>query len=214
MSGEPSLEDVRYALNVAGLSPKSHAYADSRGNIIVKVQVPLTIDDGTRITYECGRDIQRDLACLINMVAWEEDYFTENWQLTLFGNKLTIMIGANVFLPKRHNIHSDNHYPLINQRNDGGDGGGAEYIYAKCISGGSFSLLSIARVFSLMPDTALAELLRHGPGHEIIRVNSQEVYEYLLPHLSRALPWGDLRWRSFPLKDVDGWVSRPIPQVG
>ena len=211
MSGEPSLEDVRYALNVAGLSPRSHAYADLYGGSIVKVQTPLIINGGTQIPRGADGDIQRELAYLIDKIVWEENS-TGNWQLAFSGNGIAITVGADVLLPEGHNIHSDNHYPLIHQGNDDGR---AERVYAECISGSTFNLLSIIKTFSWIPDKAIAELLRHGPGHEVIRINSREVYEDLLPHLAQAFPWvAEAFFMPYPLKDVDGWISRPILQEG
>ena len=211
MSGELSLEGVEYAINTAGLSPRSHAYVDPCGDIIIKIQVPLTLDDGTQVPYGAGSDIRRNLSHLINEISWKGSS-TEDWRLNFFGDRLTVTVGAYVVLPEKHNINSDEHYPLIHQGNDDGR---AERVYAECISGSTFNLLSIIKTFSWMPDKAIAELLRHGPGHEVIRINSREVYEDLLPHLAQAFPWvAEAFFMPYPLKDVDGWISRPILQEG
>lgn len=209
MSGKLSLEDAKYALNTAGLSPRSHAYVDPCGDIIVKVQVPLTLDGGTRIPVGAGRDI-RDLVYDINEISWKGSS-AGDWRLTFFGDRLTIIVGADVALPEGHNINSDEHYPLIHQGNDEGR---AESVYSACISGSNFDFCSIIRTFSWMSYEAVAELLRHGPGSNTIHVSSQGVYEDLFPHLAWAFPWIDTLQLPFPLRDVGGWISQPIPQEG
>ena len=209
MSGELSLEDTKYALNTAGLSPRSHAYVDPCGDIIVKVQVPLTLDGGTRIPVGAGRDI-RDLVYDINEISWKGSS-AGDWRLTFFGDRLTIIVGADVALPEGHNINSDEHYPVIHQGNDEGR---AESVYSACISGSDFDFCSIIRTFSWMSYEAVAELLRHGPGFKTIHVSSQGAYEDLFPHLAWAFPWIDTLQLPFPLGDVGGWISQPIPQEG
>lgn len=210
MSGELSLEGVKYAINTAGLSPRSHAYVDPCGDIIVKIQVPLALDDGTQVPYGAGSDIQRNLSHLINEISWKGSS-AEDWRLNFFGDRLTITVGADVVLPEDHNINSDKHYPLIHQGNDNGR---AERIHAACVSGSKFSLVSIVRTFSCMDNLAITELLRHGPGSKTIHVSSRGVYEDLFPHLAWAFPWIDTLQLPFPLKDVGGWISQPIPQEG
>ena len=149
-----------------------------------RFQVPLTLDGGTQIPVGAGRDI-RDLVYDINEIVWKEDS-ARDWRLSFFGDRLTITVGADVVLPEGHNINSDEHYPLIHQGNDDGR---AESVYSACISGSDFDFCSIIRTFSWMSYGAVAELLRQGPGHEIIHVNDQETYTDLLPHLSKAFPW-------------------------
>ncbi len=208
MSEELSLEGVKYAINTAGLSPRLHAYVDPCGDIIVKVQVPLTLDGGTQVPYGAGSDIQRNLSHLINEISWKGSS-AEDWQLNFFGDRLTITVGADVVLPEGHNINSYEHYPLIHQGNDEGR---AERIHLACVSGLDFDFCSMAALFSYTNSAAIAELLRWGPGHEIIHVNDQETYADLLPHLTRFSVGMDEA--SFPLRNVDGWVARPIPQEG
>ena len=210
MSGELSLEGVEYAINTAGLSPRSHAYVDPCGDIIVKIQVPLALDDGTQVPYGAGSDIQQNLSHLINEILWKGSS-AEDWRLNFFGDRLTITVGADVVLPEGHNINSDEHYPLIHQGNDKGR---AESVYSACISGLGFDFCSMAALFSYTNSAAIAELLRWGPGHEIIHVNDQETCADLLPHLSKAFPLEDRDHLPFPLRNVDGWVARPIQQEG
>lgn len=210
MSGELSLEGVEYAINTAGLSPRSHAYVDPCGDIIVKIQVPLALDDGTQVPYGAGSDIQRNLSHLINEISWKGSS-AEDWRLNFFGDRLTITVGADVVLPEGHNINSDEHYPLIHQGNDEGR---AESVYSACISGLGFDFCSMAALFSYTNSAAIAELLRWGPGHEIIHVNDQETCADLLPHLSKTFPWKTRDHLPFPLRNVDGWVARPIQQEG
>ena len=207
MSGKLSLEGVKYAINTAGFSPRSHAYVDPCGDIIVKVQVPLALGSGTQVPYGASSDIKRNLSHLINKISWEGSS-AGDWRLTFFGNGIRIVVGADVALPEGHDINSDEHYPLIHQVNDEGR---AESVYSACISGSDFDFCSIIRTLSY---GAVAELLRQGLGHEIIRVNDQETYADLLPHLTQAFPWVDTLQLPFPLRDVDGWVARPIPQEG
>ena len=210
MSGKLSLEGVEYAINTAGLSPRSHAYVDPYGDIIVKIQVPLALDDGTQVPYGAGSDIQRNLSHLINEISWKGSS-AEDWRLNFFGDRLTITVGADVVLPEGHNINSYEHYPLIHQGNDECR---AERIHLACVSGLGFDFCSMAALFSYTNSAAIAELLRWGPGHEIIHVNDQETYADLLPHLNKAFPWKTRDHLPFPLRNVDGWVARPIPQEG
>ena len=210
MSGKLSLEGVKYAINTAGFSPRSHAYVDPCGDIIVKVQVPLALGSGTQVPYGAGDDIKRDLSHLINEISWKGSS-TEDWRLSFFGDRLTITVAVDVVLPEGHNINSDEHYPLIHQGNDDGR---AESVYSACISGSDFDFCLMAALFSYTNSAAIAELLRHGTGHEIIRVPDQETYADLLPHLSKAFPWRTRDHLPFPLRNVDGWVVRPIPQEG
>ena len=138
-SEELSLEDVKHALNTAGLSPRSHAYVDPCGDIIVKVQVPLTLDGGTQVPYGAGSDIQRNLSHLINEISWKGNS-AEDWRLNFFGDRLTITVGADVVLPEGHNINSDEHYPLIHQGNDEGRAIG---VYRSASKGCAFNLVSM-----------------------------------------------------------------------
>ena len=205
MSGKLSLEGVEYAINTAGLSPR--AYADSCGDIIVKVQVPLTLDGGTQIPVGAGRDI-RDLVYDINEIVWKEDP-ARDWRLTFFGNGIRIVVGADVALPEGHDISNSKHWPFIHQGNDAGRAVG---VYRNASKGCAFNLVSVLETFSWMSDKAVAELLRHGPGSKTIHVSSREVYEDLFPHLVQAFPWADTLQLPFPLKDVGGWVARPITE--
>ena len=138
-SEELSLEDVKHALNTAGLSPRSHAYVDPCGDIIVKVQVPLTLDGGTQVPYGAGSDIQRNLSHLINEISWKGNS-AEDWRLNFFGDRLTITVGADVVLPEGHNINSDEHYLLIHQGNDEGRAIG---VYRSASKGCAFNLVSM-----------------------------------------------------------------------
>lgn len=210
MSGEPSLEDVRYALNVAGLSPRSHVYVDRNGIIVVKIQINLVINSGTQVPYGCASDIQDKLACLIDKITWKENS-TENWQLAFSGNGIAITVSDAIPLPEGHDIHDSRHRPLIHQGNDEGRAIG---VYRSASKRSSFSINSVLETFSWMPDKAIAELLRHGPGHEVVRINRKGVYEDLFPHLAQAYPWTDTFCLPYPLRDTRGWVSRPISQEG
>lgn len=209
MSEKLSLEDAKYSLNTAGLGPRSHAYVDLCGDIIVKVQVPLTLDGGTQIPVGAGRDI-RDLVYDINEIVWKEDS-ARDWRLTFFGNGIRIVVGADVTLPEGHDISNGKHWPFIHQGNDAGRAVG---VYRSASKGRAFNLVSVLETFSWMSDKAVAELLRHGPGHKLISVNSKEIYADLFPHLAWAFPWIDTLQLPFPLKDVGGWISQPIPQEG
>lgn len=205
-SEKPSRSDIEQALNCAGLSSRS-SVTDGNRSIVVGIQVPLSLNEGVEIPYGAGSDLW-PLQSDTRHIMWEEDS-DGVWRLAFVGNNFTVLIGGNVALPGGHDIHSDGHYPLIHQGNDDER---AESIHAACVSGSAFNLLSTIRTFSYSSNEAVAELLRHGTGHKLISVDSKEVYEDLFPHLAQAFPWAGTLQLPFPLKDVGGWVARPITE--
>ena len=207
-SEKPSRSDIEQALNCAGLSSRS-SVADGNRSIVVGIQVPLSLNEGVEFPYGAGSDLW-PLQSDTRHIMWEEDP-DGVWRLAFVGNNFTVLIGGNVALPKGHDIHSDEHYPLIHQGNDDGR---AQSIHAACVSGYAFNLPSTIRTFSYSSNEAIAELLRHGPGHKLISVNSKEIYADLFPHLNETFPWESRYRLPFPLRNVNGWVSRPILQGG
>lgn len=209
MSGKLSRSDIEQALNCEGLSSRSYV-TDSDGLIGLGIQVPLSLNEGVEISRRTI--VNPDLYILrdnIRTIAWRQE--NGSHMLVLAGGCVTVSIGNGITLPEGHDVSSSRHWPFVYQGNDGDR---AERIHDACVSGLGFDFCSMAALFSYTNSAAIAELLRRGPGHEIIRVNDQETYTDLLPHLSKAFPWRTGDRLPFPLRSVDGWVARPIPQEG
>lgn len=203
MSGEQlSIKDIEYGINTSGLSPRSHVHADQDG-ILVNIRIPLSIG-GVRISSRAASDIRLCIGYSIKKIVWEGEEDAGKWRLIFFGDKIRVIVGADVTLPEGHDVNS-----VIHQGNDEGV---AEGVYRECVSGSEFDLTSVLETFSWMFSEEVKELLRHGPGHEIIHVNSQKVYEDLFPYLTQEFPWTDPLFLPYPLKDVHGWVARPIKE--
>lgn len=209
MSGKLSHSDIEQALNCEGLSSRSYV-TDSDGLIGLGIQVPLSLNEGVEISRRTI--VNPDLYILrdnIRTIAWRQE--NGSHMLVLAGGCVTVSIGNGITLPEGHDVSSSRHWPFVYQGNDGDR---AERIHDACVSGLGFDFCSMAALFSYTNSAAIAELLRRGPGHEIIRVNDQETYADLLPHLSKAFPWRTGDRLPLPLRSVDGWVARPIPQEG
>lgn len=202
-----SIKDVEYGINTSGLSPRSHVHADQDG-ILVNIRIPLSIG-GVRISSWASSDIRLCIGHSIKKIVWEGEEDAGKWRLIFFGDKIRVIVGAGATLPEGHDVNSVIHYPLIHQ---GNDEGAAEGVYRECVSGSEFDLTSVLRTFSWMFSDGVNELLRHGPGHEIIHVTSQKVYEDLFPYLVQEFPWTDPFFLPYPLKDVHGWVARSIKE--
>ena len=209
MSGKLSRSDIEQALNCEGLSSRSYV-TDSDGLIGLGIQVPLSLNEGVEISRRTI--VNPDLYILrdnIRTIAWRQE--NGSHMLVLAGGCVTVSIGNGITLPEGHDVSSSRHWPFVYQGNDGDR---AERIHDACVSGLGFDFCSMAALFSYTNSAAIAELLRRGPGHEIIRVNDQETYADLLPHLSKAFPWRTGDRLPLPLRSVDGWVARPILQEG